>query len=177
MRRIVIQGCSGSGKSTFARKLSAATGLPIISLDALYWQPGWLGSPRDDFRARLASAMAAPGWIMDGDYHSHIGDMRDGAADTIVFFDLPRIACMTGVLTRFARLHGRVRPEMAPGCPERLDLAFLRYVWRYRQRHRPRILAWIEQQRTAASIHVFTTRQHADAFLSTARRTSAPAAA
>lgn len=177
MRRIVIQGCAGSGKSTFARRLSAATGLPIISLDSLYWQPGWIGSQRHDFRAKLALAMAAPGWIMDGNYHSDIGDMRDGAADTIVFFDLPRVICIAGVLTRIARLHGRVRPEMAPGCPEKLDVGFLRYVWQYRERQRPRALAWIESQRTAASIHVFTSRRQADSFLFTTGRTAAPAAA
>jgi adenylate kinase family enzyme len=158
-------GSSGSGKSTFSQKLSAMTGIPVISLDAMFWKPGWIPSVAADFDERVAEAMNAPSWIMDGDYLGHVGNLRRERADTVIWFDLPRVTCMIGVMTRIAKTYGRVRPEMAPGCPERVDLEFLRYVWTYRRKRRPRLASFMEDFRADQIVARFASRADADRYL------------
>jgi adenylate kinase family enzyme len=82
-----------------------------------------------------------------------------------MWFDLPRSTCMVGILTRIARSYGRVRPEMADGCPERFDVEFFKYVWTYRQRQRPKLLRYFEGLRSGQSLICFTDRTQADRYL------------
>jgi adenylate kinase family enzyme len=166
MQRILVMGSSGSGKSTFARRLSEITGIPTVSVDALFWKPGWIESDRAEFRERLAAAVRQPRWIMDGNYVSHLGELRRDVSDTVFWFDLPRATCMLGILTRIARSYGRVRPEMAEGCPEKIDFEFLRYVWTYRAKQRPSLLAFFEGLRPDQTFVTFTNRAQADRYLS-----------
>src|SRR3974390_1101639 len=114
MQRILVMGSSGSGKSTFARRLSAITNIPAVSLDALYWKPGWVEGDPEEFRERVTDAANGPRWIMDGNYTSRgAGKLRRQLSDTVIWFDLPRSLCMLGVLRRIADTYGTVRPEMA----------------------------------------------------------------
>jgi adenylate kinase family enzyme len=166
MERILVMGSSGSGKSTFAQRLSAITGIPIVSLDALFWKPGWMPSDGAEFQQRVTEAVALPRWIIDGNYaSSDAGEVRRGLADTVIWFDLPRRTCMTGIMTRIATSYGRVRPEMAPGCPEKFDLAFFRYVWTYRRLQRPKLLRYFEGLRPDQTFIRFTNRAEADRYL------------
>jgi adenylate kinase family enzyme len=165
MQRVLVMGSSGSGKSTFARRLAKATGLPFVSLDALYWQPGWQPSEPEPFGLRVTEAASAPGWIMDGNYTRFAGELRRERADTVIWFDLPRHVCMSGIMTRIVGSYGQVRPEMAPGCPERIDLEFLRYVWTYRQQQRPRLLEFFEGLRADQELICFNNREQAESYL------------
>jgi adenylate kinase family enzyme len=166
MQRILVMGSSGSGKSTFARRLSAITGIPMVSIDALFWKPGWVESERTEFRARLAEATRQPRWIMDGNYTSAEGEARREACDTVIWFDLPRATCMLGILMRVAKSYGHVRPEMAPGCPEKIDFEFFRYVWTYRAKQRPTLVAYFEGLRPDQTFITFTARAQAERYLS-----------
>jgi adenylate kinase family enzyme len=166
MERILVMGSSGSGKSTFVKRLSALTGLPTVSLDALFWKPGWKPSDTPEFEKRVTEAAHLPRWIMDGNFISGgAGDLRRSLADAVVWFDLPRRTCMTGIITRIAMSYGRVRPEMAPGCPERIDVEFFRYVWTYRQLQRPKLLRYFEGLRPDQALISFTNRAQADQYL------------
>jgi adenylate kinase family enzyme len=164
MQRVLVMGSSGSGKSTFARQLANRTGLPFVSLDALYWQPGWQPSEPEPFGVRVKEAASAPGWVMDGNY-TKFGELRRQRADTVIWFDLPRYVCMTGIMTRIAGSYGRVRPEMAPGCPERIDLEFLRYVWTYRRQQRPKLLEFFAGLRADQALICFNSRKQAESYL------------
>ena len=90
-RRIVVKGTSGAGKSTFAADLARRRGLPYIELDALYWGPAWSQPTPEAFRERVRAALAAApeGWVVDGNYDSRLGETVVGAADSIVWLDLP----------------------------------------------------------------------------------------
>lgn len=165
MQRILVMGSSGSGKSTFSKRLSAITGIPLVSVDALFWKPGWVESDEDEFHARLAAAARQPCWIMDGNFTSHLVELRRDACDTLIWFDLPRATCMMGILTRVAKSYGRVRPEMAEGCPEKIDFEFFRYVWTFRERIRPKLLAYFEGLRPDQTFITFTDRAQADRYL------------
>jgi adenylate kinase family enzyme len=161
MQRVLVMGSSGSGKSTFALRLAELAGLPFVSLDALFWKPGWQPSEPGPFGERVTAAASQPAWVMDGNYINHgAGELRRELADTVIWFDLSRYQCMTGIMMRIARSYGQVRPEMAAGCPERIDLEFLRYVWNYRREQRPRLVAYFDGLRTdQALIHIVDRRQ------------------
>lgn len=164
-------GSSGSGKSTFARRLSAITGIPIVSLDALFWKPGWMPSDTVEFASRVTEAAHRPRWIMDGNFISDgAGELRRSTADAVIWFDLPRRTCMTGIVTRIAASYGRVRPEMAPGCPEKIDVEFFRYVWTYRRLQRPKLQRYFEGLRSDQALVRFTARAQADRCLSNLAR-------
>jgi adenylate kinase family enzyme len=166
MQRILVMGSSGSGKSTFARRLSDATGIPLVSLDALFWKPGWQPSETSTFESCVAETARQPRWVMDGNYISQgAGKLRRQLADTVIWFDLPRRTCMAGILGRIARSYGQVRPEMAEGCPEQIDLEFFRYVWTYRHRQRPKLLSYFEGLRPDQTFVCFTERAQADRYL------------
>ncbi len=175
MQRVLVMGSSGSGKSTFARRLANLTGLPLVSLDALYWQPGWQPSEPEPFDLRVVEAASAPGWIMDGNYTRFAaGGLRRQRADTVIWFDLPRYVCMSGIMARIVGSYGRVRPEMAPGCPERIDFEFLRYVWTYRQQQRPKLLEFFEGLRADQALICFNSRKQAERYLDDVTLPSAP---
>jgi adenylate kinase family enzyme len=163
--RVLVCGCSGSGKSTLASRLAARLGLPLISLDAHYWLPGWKPGGDALLRARVAPLLAGERWVVDGNYFNALGDLHLARATHVVFFDLPRWLCILSVLCRVIGTYGRIRPEMAPGCPERFDWVFLRYVWTYRDRQRPKLLARFAAMREDQVLLRFTRRSAAAAWL------------
>ncbi|MGK5738988.1 adenylate kinase [Micromonospora sp. URMC 103] len=140
MRRILVVGSAGAGKTTVAREIARRLDLPLIHLDRHYWQPGWVAPDEVAWRDTVARLAARPAWVMDGNYAGSL-DLRLPRADLLVFCDLPRLLCLRRVLQR-RWAHRRVsRADLPVGCPERIDLDFLRYVWRYPRRSRPRLLA------------------------------------
>ena len=139
MKRIIIIGSGGAGKSTLARALGERLGLPVVHLDAQFWQAGWKERNREDWLEWQRHATLEPRWIMDGNFGGTLG-VRLAAADTVIFLDLPPALCVARALRRVLRYLGRSRPDMARGCPEKLDLNFLRWIWNYPRRNRPVIL-------------------------------------
>jgi adenylate kinase family enzyme len=140
MDRIAIIGCSGGGKSTLARSLAAKLGLPVVHLDVVLWRPGWVESDDAGFRDRLATALAGGRWIVDGNF-MRMGDLHLAPAQLIVWVDQPRLLCVRRALMRAIRQRGRTRIDMAEGCEERIDWAFLKYIWNWNRDTRPRVEA------------------------------------
>ncbi|WP_328850344.1 AAA family ATPase [Micromonospora globbae] len=144
MRRILVVGSAGAGKTTLAREIARRLDLPVIHLDGHYWRPGWTPPDETEWRESVARLVARPAWVMDGNYGGSL-DLRLPRADLLVFCDLPRLLCLRRVLRRrwaHRAARGTVpRPDLPAGCPERVDFEFLRYVWRYPRRSRPRLLA------------------------------------
>lgn len=164
MERVAIVGCGGGGKSTVARALADATGLPLHHLDRLFWRPGWVETPSDEWAAIQHDLVAADRWIIDGNYGSTL-DIRLAAADTVVFVDLGRFKCVRRAAWRSLRRWGRRRPDLADGCDERFDLTFLRWVWNFRRDSRPTVVAAIDRNRHRARIVWLRTPADVRAFL------------
>ena len=144
MKRILILGSGGAGKSTLTRQMAVRLGLPVIHLDAEYWQPGWTAPPPDVWEQAVQALVQREAWIMDGNFGGTL-DVRLAAADTVVFLDLPRLLCLWRIIRRFFRYRGRTRPDMGPGCVESLDWEFVQWVWKYPKRTRPKVLQALQQ--------------------------------
>ena len=144
MNRIVVIGCSGAGKSTLARELAARTGLPAYHIDQMYWQPGWK-PPADlgSFRRAVDEVVARERWILDGGFFDSAGPARFERADVVVLFDLPTALCLYRAIKRWLTYRGETRPDLAPGCPEKFDLEFYRYIATYRRKQLPQAEALI----------------------------------
>ena len=165
MKRVAVIGNGGSGKSNFARELGRRTGLPVIHLDRLFWQPGWVPKAAEEWREMQAALVREDDWILDGNYGSTL-DVRLMAADTVFFFDTPRRLSLTGVLRRWARHHGQA--IQADACPERVSLQFLLWVWRFRSNSRPRVLEQLYTHARNADVVVIRSRRDTVAALSAA---------
>ena len=164
MNRVMIVGSAGSGKSTVARRLGELLDLPVVHLDTLYWRPGWVESPPEEFREKVHLAVQGERWVIDGNYSETL-DLRFERADTAIFLDIPRRTCMFRVLKRSVRQHGRIRSDCAPGCPERLDWLFLKWIWTYPAHRRPRMLQRLaEASSTVQLVHLCNDRE-IEAFL------------
>jgi adenylate kinase family enzyme len=163
MERVLVIGSGGSGKTTAAKILAGRLGLPLIHLDALYWRPGWIPTPADEWRRTVAELVARPRWVMDGNYAGTL-DTRLASCDTVVFLDLPRRVCLWRIVKRRLRYSGRTRPDVAPGCPERLTWEFVKWVWSYPKRRRAGILDRLSKL-TGRRVIIVSSRRYLDRFL------------
>lgn len=144
MQRILVLGPPGSGKSTLARRLGARHGLPVFHLDQAFWQDGWVEAPAHAFAAEVERIAALPAWIIDGTYAPTLAP-RLARAEQVLYLDVPGWLCVLRILLRTAARYGRVRPDAAPGCHERLDPAFLRFAWQWNRRSREKVLGLLPQ--------------------------------
>ena len=137
MQRVMIIGPCGAGKSTVSHVLAAKLGLPLVHMDQLNWQPGWVDEGNERLRGLLAVEVAEDRWLIEGNYASTM-DMRLKRADTIVYLDYPLPLCLWRLVKRIVTTYGRNRPDMAEDCPERFDAEFLLYVIRWNRGPRQR---------------------------------------
>ena len=151
MHKVVILGCCGSGKSTLARQLGNKLGLPTIHLDAHFWQAGWVESEAKEWWVKQESLLQGERWIIDGNYTATI-DLRIAVADMIIYLDFPRYLCLWRILKRYWQYRGQVRPDMAEGCPERLNWDFFLYVWHFNKQRRAKILSKLELQQAETRV-------------------------
>lgn len=162
MQRIAIVGPPGSGKTTLARQVSELTGIAVIHLDHSFWGPGWHETPFHEWRDVHRELLTQDSWIMDGTYADTIDD-RLAIADTVITLEFSRTRCLARVLRRIIRHYGK--DVQAPGCPEKLSLEFLRYVWRYTADHQAEIDAAIERHRANLTVVRLTSNAQRTRFL------------
>ena len=156
--KILILGCSGSGKSVFAMKLREKTGLPLIHLDNIWWRPDRTHISREEFDLRLAALLRGDRWILDGDY-SRTYEPRIRACDTVIFLDYGEAVAMAGITGRV----GQKRPDM-PWTEGTLDPELVALVRNYQTKNRPVLLALLEQYPEKRRI-ILRSREEAEAWL------------
>lgn len=137
MQRVIVIGPCGAGKSVASVDIGRALGLPVYHLDQLHWREGWIESSREELLEALEPILAGERWVIDGNYGGTMAG-RVARADTVVYLDYPIRLCLWRAFKRVWRYRGRTRPDMAPGCPERLDPAFFFYILTFRRGPRVR---------------------------------------
>jgi adenylate kinase family enzyme len=154
--RIAIVGCGGSGKSHVARALGARLGISPVHLDALYYGADWTPLGQVEFAARQRTLVAAPRWIIDGNYAASL-PIRLQAADTVIFLDLPAWVCLWGIAQRRFRHGGGQHATI--GVYDRINWSFLRYVAGYRRHMAPRVCDLIRVDAGPAEVVVLRNRR------------------
>lgn len=154
MKKVLVLGCAGSGKSTFSSQLGKVTGLPVIHLDSLYWKPGWIAATEEEWDQIIDDLVKLDTYIMDGNYSRTLAKRLDDA-DVVYFFDFPRFLCIYRVIKRRVINHGRTRADMAEGCEEKIDLEFLRWIWNFKKRSRGKILKMLSQVKEQKQVFIF----------------------
>jgi adenylate kinase family enzyme len=175
-RRIIVIGSGGAGKSTFAAELAKYTGLPLIHLDRYYWKPGWVPTPNEKWIECVQQLSSGDSWIMDGNYSGSLS-IRVQRCDGIIFFDMPRLICVRGILQRRLAYRLSQRPDLPEGCSEQVTMEFLRWVWNYPRKSRPRIIAALGQANPETEILIVTRRAQAREILDAVSKRAAQHAA
>lgn len=158
MERIMIIGCGGSGKSTLARQMGQKLGIPVIHLDKLFWTPGWVSVSKGEFDRMHEEAISQEKWILDGNFNRTISD-RLRRCDTVIYLNFSRVACLMGVLKRVLTTYGTVRPDMGEGCPERIDLDFLKWVWNFNKNKRENYYRQLKEAKGVQTIILKNRRE------------------
>lgn len=159
MKRAVVIGCSGSGKSVFSRKLRDVTGLTLYYLDMIWHKPDGTNISREEFDEKLRSIISRDSWIIDGNYQRTL-ETRIKACDTVFLFDLPTETCIEGALSRI----GKKREDM-PWFENELDPQFRQWIESFRTNQLPEIYRLLEKYKNGRQIVVFRTREQADKFI------------
>jgi adenylate kinase family enzyme len=166
VERVAVIGSGGAGKSMLARQIGAIAGLPVIHLDHHYWSPGWEPMADDDWVVRQRELLSGERFVVDGNYGATL-ELRAELADTIVFLDLPRRVCLARAVRRF-----RSPILQAPGCPQRVDTEFLRWIWDFPERTRPRLLAVLGTYAATTEVVQLRSASEVRAFLADLRLSS-----
>ena len=159
MKKIIVIGCPGSGKTTFSEKLHGATGIPLFYLDAIWHKADKTHISRDDFDKRLGEILASESYIVDGNY-SRTLERRIMACDTVILFDLPTDVCLEGAVLRL----GVKRSDM-PWIDTELDPTLKEEIERFREENLPSIYELLEKYGEGKQIVIFKSRTEADAFI------------
>ena len=157
MKKILVIGCPGSGKSTFARELSLALGIKVTHLDMLFWNPDKTTVEREVFHSRLAEVLKGDSYIIDGNFSSTM-EWRMGECDTVFFLDLPTDVCISSVRER----RGKPRADI-PWVETEEDAEFMEFIETFREKRRPTILELIEKYKKDTVI--FTSRDEVNEYI------------
>ncbi len=162
-KRIIVIGNCGSGKTVFATKLAEILGLPLTHLDAEFWQPGWHGTPREQWLEKVRTLSSGDEWILDGNYGSTLKE-RFLAADCVIFMDISRPTCFANLAKRRIKYHSKQRPDMPEDCPEIIRRDELIRTWNYPKAERNRVLSYMARF-PREEMHTFYTLKAARQWL------------
>lgn len=160
--KIMVIGCPGGGKSTFAGALGKITKLPVYHLDMLYWNADKTTVDRETFLSRLGSVLEKERWIIDGNYSSSM-EMRLKECDAVFFLDYSTDVCLDGVRMRM----GKPRLDM-PWIEQEYDEEFIQFIKNFKTESCPQIYALLEKYGDKPKV-IFKTRAEAEEFLETVR--------
>ena len=160
MKKVIVIGCPGSGKSTFSRELHNITKLPLFHLDMMYWNADKSTVEKSVFLERLENVIQKEEWIIDGNYASTM-ELRLQACDTVIFLDYPVEVCLAGIAER----KGKERADMPWVEPENEDdEEFMEFVRSYNSKNRPEVVMLLEKY-SCKEIYIFKKREEAKEYL------------
>lgn len=159
MKKVIVIGCPGSGKSTFARSLHEKTGLPLFYLDMLKWNADKTTVSKEVFLHRLNNVLSENEWIIDGNYASTM-ELRLSVCDTVIFLDYDLEVCLSGIKER----QGKARPDM-PWVETEDDKEFIEFIRNYNTQSRPKVIELLNNKYNNKNIYIFKCRDEAQHFI------------
>lgn len=136
MKKIIIIGSCGAGKSTVSKRISKKFNLPLINLDQLYWKPGWTRTPREEWRKKVEDLARKDKWVMEGNYQNTF-DIRFPACDAVIFLDVNRFVCFWRIWKRRILKN---RFDKLNKCNEKINFQFMKWVlWDFPRKGRKKI--------------------------------------
>ena len=159
MKKVIVIGCPGSGKSTVSRALNNKTGIPLYHLDMMYWNANKTTVEKSVFLERLSAVLEKDEWIIDGNYSSTM-ELRMAACDTVIFLDYPIEICLDGIKER----RGKPRSDM-PWIETEEDEEFIEFIKNYNEEQKPKVLELLEKYRDK-NIIILGSREQANELLS-----------
>lgn len=176
MKRVMIIGCAGSGKTTIAKELSKLIGSPAVHMDKILWTSdgwNWIKRSDEEIRTDIRHEAAKDRWVFEGDSFSN-ADLRITRADTLIFLDMPTATCLHRVIKRMIFTYNKPRDDLADGCRERFDWGFLKWVFNYRTSSRPKALRLIKDAPNAISKHHLKNAADVAGFLANLKTAQTP---
>ena len=158
MKKVIVIGCPGSGKSTVSRALHNKTSIPLYHLDMMYWNADKTTVEKSVFLERLSAVLEKDEWIIDGNYGSTM-ELRMAVCDTVIFLDYPLDVCLNGIKER----RGKPRSDM-PWIETEEDVEFIEFIKSYNEQQKPKVLELLEKY-SEKNIIILESREQADAFL------------
>ena len=160
MKKVIVIGCPGSGKSTLSLRLHERTGIPLYHLDMMYWNADKTTVSKEVFLSRLEEVLCTESWIIDSNYSSTL-EMRISACDTVIFLDYPLEVCLSGILER----RGKPRGDM-PWVETEEDQEFMDFIRSFNESQRPVILELFGSH-ADKNIIIFKSRAEASRYFET----------
>ena len=164
MRRVLVIGSGGAGKSTFAKRLGQRVGIDVKHLDRFYWRAGWQEPAKEEWLQTVTELSRGDSWIMDGNFGGTL-ELRLQHCDTIIFLDMPRLLCVWRIVKRRLLYRNRSRPDMAEGCSERLNWEFVQWIWNYSRRSRPKVVKLLEEHSQSKQVVWLRSNAEMERFL------------
>jgi len=158
MKKVMVIGCPGSGKSTFSKSLHKITGIPLFHLDMIFWNEDKTTVDKSVFIKRLLKIFKMDEWIIDGNYASTM-ELRIQECDTAIFLDYPLDVCLNGIKER----KGKPRSDM-PWIETDDDIEFIDFIKNYTLQNRPQVMELLNRY-SHKDIYIFSNRTQAEEFL------------
>lgn len=159
MLKVIVIGSPGAGKSTFARKLRNATGLPLYYLDMLWHKPDQTNISKEEFDRLINELVKRENWIIDGNYLRTL-EIRLRECDTVFLMDYPLEVCLSGAKSRI----GKEREDL-PWIESEFDEEFRQWIMDFPEQQLPRIYELLEKYQKEKKVVIFKSRKEADDYL------------
>ena len=159
MKRILVIGCPGAGKTYFSKKLKEITSLPVIHMDNLYWNEDKTSISFDELNKKLLPYLKEEEWIVDGNYHDTLKLRLEYATD-VFFLKMPREQCIEGILERIDQPRDDI-----PWVETKKDaVELIEWTIDYEERTKADEEALLKEYPNV-KVHIIKNRQDADNYL------------
>lgn len=166
MKKIMILGSAGAGKSTLARRIGTIIGIEVYHLDRFFWQKNWIPITQEELYKKVKSIVAKDSWIIDGNYSKSM-DIRFNNADMIIFLDMPLWLCLWRVIIRRFKYSNKQRSDMGEECKEKIDWEFVKWIINYHKNKKQKLYKKLNQLSDEKRVYIIKNKKDKEELINT----------